>query len=219
MIKAVVFDMDGVLFDTERISTEIWKQLGKEMGVDNIDLAVYGCIGMNRTDIIQFFQEHYGQDFPAAEYLQRASLLCNDVIEQDGLPIMKGAEELLLFLQEKGFQIGLASSTRKDRVLAHLKQSGLTDFFSVVIGGDMVEHSKPEPDIYLEACRMLHVRPEDAIAIEDSPNGIRSAYAAGMRPLMVPDMIAPTPDIQALCWEECGSLSDVITLLKKSGNR
>lgn len=215
MIKAVVFDMDGVLFDTESISIKVWKQIGEEMGVENIDLAVYGCIGMNRADIIRFFHKHYGENFPAEEYLQNASKRCSEVIEREGLPIMKGAGELLDYLREKGYRIGLASSTRTGRVLEHLKESGLTEYFSVVIGGDMVEYSKPEPDIYLKACQELGVEPGEAIAIEDSPNGIKSSFAAGMRPVMVPDMIAPTPELEKLYWKCCDSLLDVIDVLEQ----
>lgn len=214
-IKAVVFDMDGVLFDTESISIKVWKQIGEEMGVENIDLAVYGCVGMNRADIVRFFYQHYGEDFPVEKYLQMASERCNRVIVQDGLPIMKGAQELLAHLKKENYLIGLASSTRKSRVLQHLQESGLTEYFSVVIGGDMVEYSKPEPDIYLKACQELGVEPEEAIAIEDSPNGIRSAHAAGMYTVMVPDMIAPTPEIEALYWRCCDNLLEVKELLQQ----
>lgn len=214
-IKAIVFDMDGVLFDTERISIGCWKQTGEEMQIENIDLAVYGCIGRNRTDIIAFFKEHYGEDFPVEEFLTRASLLTNEKIEKEGLPVMKGAKELLQYLKQHGYLIGLASSTRREKVREHLCSTGLTDYFRVIIGGDMVRHSKPMPDIYQKACSELNVKPEEAVAIEDSPNGIRSAHAAGLYPVMVPDMVAPTPEIEALLWKKCDSLSDVITVLEE----
>lgn len=215
MIKAIVFDMDGVLFDTERISIGCWKQTGEEMQMKNIDLAVYGCIGRNRTDIIAFFKEHYGEDFPVEEFLARATLRTNEKIEKEGLPVMKGAKELLQYLKQHGYLIGLASSTREEKVRAHLSSTGLTDYFRVIIGGDMVSHSKPMPDIYVKACSELQVKPEEAVAIEDSPNGIRSAHAAGLYPVMVPDMIAPTPEIEALLWKKCDSLFDVITVLEE----
>ena len=109
-----------------------------------------------------------------------------------------GVRELLDWLKENGWTVGLASSTRRSSVLNHLEQAGIRDYFSTVITGDMVEHSKPQPDIYLMACRELGADPTEAYAIEDSPNGIRSAHAAGMFPLMVPDMIAPDEEMRRL---------------------
>lgn len=103
---------------------------------------------------------------------------------------------------------------RTGKVLSHLRRADFTDFFQVVIGGDMVEHSKPLPDIYLKACELLGVKPENAIAIEDSPNGIRSAAAAGMLPVMVPDMVEPTPEIEELLYHKCDSLFAVRDFLE-----
>ena len=99
------------------------------------------------------------------------------------------------YLKAENYKIGLASSTRKFRVLENLEKSGFTNYFETIIGGDMIEHSKPNPDIYLLACKELGVNPAETFAIEDSPNGIRSAYNAGMKPIMVPDLLEPTEEI------------------------
>ena len=144
----------------------------------------------------------------------RPPALFQERVEKEGLPMMKGAGELLTWLQEKGVKIALASSTGQEKVLSHLRRADFTDFFQVVIGGDMVEHSKPLPDIYLKACELLGVKPENAIAIEDSPNGIRSAAAAGMLPVMVPDMVEPTPEIEELLYHKCDSLFAVRDFLE-----
>lgn len=117
---------------------------------------------------------------------------------ENGLPVKPGAPQILKWLKEAGYAIGLASSTRSSSVYRYLEQSGLKGYFSVVITGDMIEHSKPRPDIYLMACDRLGVQPEEAYAIEDSPNGIRSAHAAGMCPIMVPDMIEPDEEMKWL---------------------
>ena len=121
---------------------------------------------------------------------------------KNGIPVKPGVREILEWLKSAGYAVGLASSTKRESVLRHLKHTGLEDYFSVVVGGDMVEHSKPLPDIYLLACERLGVEPGETYAIEDSPNGIRSAHAAGMCPIMVPDIIAPD--------EEMGRLSYII---------
>lgn len=212
-ITAVVFDMDGVLFDTERICMEAWREIAAKWQIDDIEKAVLGCVGLNHTDTKAFFEREYGKDFNYEEYHAACSARFHEKIEQFGLPIKVGVMEILRFLKENGYKIGLASSTSKRGVLGHVNRAGITDFFEVIVGGDMVEHSKPKPDIYVLACQQLGVKPENAIAIEDSPNGIRSAYAAGLKPLMVPDMIAPTPEIEGLLWKKCDSLLEVKDLL------
>lgn len=213
-IEAVVFDMDGVLFDTERISIGCWKEIAEEYGLVYTDEVAVECIGRNRKDICAVLRGAYGGDFPAEEFLDRTGRRAQEKVERDGLPVMTGVKELLAFLKENGYRIGLASSTRKVRILDHLKRAGLTDYFEMIIGGDMVEHSKPEPDIYRKACELMGVQPEKAMALEDSPNGIRSAAAAGMKAVMIPDYVSPSPEIQAIYYKKCDTLLDVIGLLQ-----
>ena len=122
---------------------------------------------------------------------------------------------LLDWLKENGYQIGLASSTRGESVFSHLKQAGIGGFFETVVTGDMVEHSKPRPDIYLRACRELGAAPGETYAIEDSPNGIRSAHAAGMRPIMVPDMIPADEEMRALSFLIRKNLMEVLEYLRQ----
>ncbi len=194
-MKAVIFDMDGVLFDTERLCMEAWREIAAEKGIENIELAVQGCIGLNRTDTRRFFAEHYGVEFPYEQFREMTSERMKKKLG-NGVPLMPGVKELLQYLTEKKAQIGLASSTRREVVLSYLKKTGLEKYFQTVIGGDMIEHSKPLPDIYLLACGKLGAAPEESFAIEDSVNGIRSAYSAGMKAVMVPDMVPPTPEME-----------------------
>lgn len=194
-MKAVVFDMDGILFDTERLCMETWKELAAEKGIENIDTALVGCIGLNRTDTRLFLKDFYGNDFPYDELRQIISKRMQTKMEKE-IPMLPGVVELLDYLEKKQVKIGLASSSRSEIVKSHITRANLTDYFSVIIGGDMVEHSKPLPDIYLIACDKLGVEPKEAYAIEDSPNGIRSAYSAGMKAIMVPDMVEPTEEME-----------------------
>lgn len=218
-ITAVVFDMDGVLFDTERICMEAWREIAAEKKIENIEKAVLGCVGLNRTDTRAFFEREYGADFDYDEYHDACSARFHEKIARFGLPVKTGVMEILTFLKENGYKIGLASSTSRHGVLGHVNRAGIAEFFEVIVGGDMVEHSKPKPDIYLLACEQLGVKPENAIAIEDSPNGIRSAYAAGLKAVMVPDMIAPSPEIEALLYRKFDSLLGVRAMLAEQKMR
>lgn len=213
MQKAVVFDMDGVLFDTERLFMEAGTQLIKEKGIENAEEAVMGCIGLNMRDTKALFLKVCGEDFPFEEYHRKCGALVREKIEKEGLPLKKGVKELLSYLKEAGYKIALASSTSQSGVFKHLERAGLREYFAVVIGGDMIEHGKPEPDIYLRACEELGIKPDTAFAIEDSANGIRSAHGAGLHTIMVPDLIAPTPQLEALLYAKYDSLLDVRDML------
>ena len=214
-IKAVVFDMDGVLFDTEKLFLDTYKEVADEKGISYSEKAVLGCIGLNIKDTEALFKQEYGEDFPFGEYHAMCTERARSKIAEQGLPMKRGVSELLTYLKEEGYRIARASSTSRRGVLGHLDRAGITSFFEVIIGGDMIEHGKPEPDIYLRACEELGINPTDTLAIEDSPNGIRSAHAAGLRPIMVPDLIAPTPEIERLLYAKCKNLEDVKEMLVK----
>lgn len=213
-MKAVVFDMDGVLFDTERVCADSWIAVAEKWGLPGMEEVFPRCIGLNSNDSKRVVLNAYGEDFDYQSFREQASLWYWDYIEKNGMPVMRGAERILGWLKERGWIVGLASSTRRPSVLKNLELSGFSDYFSAVITGDMVEHSKPLPDIYLIACRELGVRPEETYAIEDSPNGIRSAHAAGMRALMVPDMLKPDEEMERLSYRIMENLDQVLEFLK-----
>lgn len=214
-MNTIVFDMDGVLFDTERLCEQSWLVTAKEAGLPGMEEIFPKCIGLNANDSRRIVMEAYGEGFDYEGFRSKASDWFWNYIEKNGLPVKPGVRELLAWLQKQGFRVGLASSTRRSTVLNHLEQAGIRDIFSVIVTGDMVEHSKPQPDIYLLACRELGTEPGEAYAVEDSPNGIRSAYAAGMTPLMVPDMIAPDEEMARLSRKIFGDLGEVLEFLKE----
>ena len=210
MTKAVVFDMDGVLFDTERLCQDSWIEVANRRGLPDMEIIFPKCIGRNANDSRQIVLEAYGADFDYEVFRREASDWFWKYLEENGLPVKEGVRELLNWLKEQGWRIGLASSTRRSSVISHLEQAGIKDFFEEIITGDMVEHSKPLPDIYLLACRKLMVDPAGTYAIEDSPNGIRSAYRAGMKPVMVPDLLSPDEEMEQLSTRIFSSLLDVL---------
>lgn len=209
MIKAIIFDMDGVLFDTEIMSSKAWYQLAEERKLGDITKLTDDCIGRNRADIILQFKKQFGEDFDAEEFLSTGRALMQSWIDQEGLPLMKGTKEILQFLKEKNYTVGVASSSSTRTILSHMELSGLRDYFQAIIGGDQVALSKPKPDIYLKACQAVNMPPEEVIAVEDSPNGIRAAHAAGMKAVMIPDLIQPDEEISALLYKKFDSLLEL----------
>lgn len=213
---AVVFDMDGVIFDSEKLVIACWKVIAKRYHIANIEEACRECFGMNREVTKQKMLCRYGADFPYDQYKQEMSNLYHERYGNGRLPMKPWVEELLDALRSSGKRIALASSTRECVVKQELEDAHILRFFDKIICGDMVKKSKPEPDIFLKACECLEVQPERAYAIEDSYNGIRSAYKAGMRPIMVPDLAEPTNEMHTIAEVIFPSLKEVEDYLLSS---
>ncbi len=214
--QAVVFDMDGVIFDSEAKVIECWQVVAEKYGIPDIEDACRHCLGLNRDATRDYMLGRYGQDFPYDEYKTEMSDLFHERYGDGKLPVKSGVRELLPWLKEHGIKIALASSTRRAIVEAELKAAGLYDYFDKVIGGDMVEKSKPAPDIFLKACNELCVEPCDAYAIEDSHNGVRSAQSAGLKCIMVPDLAPATDEMSELAEMVLPDLSAVMEHFAKN---
>ena len=212
--QAVVFDMDGVIFDTERLVIEFWKEVAKKHNIPNVEHTCIQCLRTNRVRTREIFLENYGADFPYDPYRAEVTELFNTHYKGVPLPTKPGVRELLSYLQEQDIKVGLASSTAQHLVRDEIGTAGLLPYFQTLVCGDMVEHSKPAPDIFLKACEILNADPTKSIAIEDSFNGIRSAHCAGMTPIMVPDQVQPTDEIRTLAFHVMPSLLDVLNWLK-----
>ena len=196
--EAVVFDMDGVIFDSEKLVLRAWKEVAKKYHIPDIETICMECLGLNQTASYEKFCEKYGKDFPYEEYKKETRALFFGPFYGEHLPIKPGTEELLTFLADNHKKIALASSTRRELVVKELTDAGLIDYFDTLVCGDMVTHSKPHPEIFVTACKNLGIPVEKSYAIEDSFNGIRAAYAGNLRPIMVPDMVKPTDEILSL---------------------
>ena len=207
-IKAIIFDMDGVILDSETICDKTWKITQDEMDVTTDKDYINMCRGTNHNDTLQILRNVFGADFDSEAFLKRATVLFKMYEETDGIPLMPYARQILEYLKPK-YRLALASSTSGGAVERQLTNAGVIDFFETRTTGEMVEHSKPDPEIYLMACRSLGLEPEECAAVEDSPNGIKSAASAGLKVIMVPDKIAPTPQIEALCWKICPTLKSL----------
>lgn len=204
--QGVVFDVDGVLFDSERLMHQVWKEVGAEMGWPQPGEDYLEFVGNGRSIIFEKMLTLYGPDFPKEAFLQRCSQRLQEQMEQNGVPLKPGVREFLDFLQSRQIPMALATSTAMVRTRPRMELAGLTGYFQAMITGDQIQNGKPHPDIYLTACKALGTDPKFTLAVEDSRNGILSASAAGMPVAMIPDMIPPTAELEALLWRRFSSL-------------
>lgn len=212
-VRAVIFDMDGVIFDSEKLVIECWNVVAETYGIENIEAACRECLGLNREAAKKKMIMRYGPDFPYDTYKQEMADLFHNRYSGGRLPLKPGVVELLTYLKNYQIKIALASSTRSQVVMAELRDAGILGYFDQVVCGDMVERSKPAPDIFLKACELLQVEPGQAYAVEDSYNGIRSAYNGGLQPIMVPDLAEPTEEMKELAVTILPTLLDVMEFL------
>lgn len=217
-IQAVVFDMDGLMFDSERYVQKSWDIAGERLGYGPLGHNIVNTLGTNLTNRKKYFLEHYGNDFPFDKFLDGYRDAYYELVE-DGVPAKKGLHEILKVLREKGLKIGVATSSSEEHAVSNLKREGIFDYFDSVITGNMIEYGKPEPDIYIEACRQLKVNPSKAIALEDAINGIRSAHGAGMNPVMIPDIVQDTSKVDDILFGKCESLLEFAEILQGSNIR
>lgn len=213
MIKAVIFDKDGTLHDTEKVYHRAWREAAAQMGVPRIMEFVAICTGTNFARTEELWQEFYGDAFEFRPFWALRNAIYDQMIETEGLPVKQGAYELLDYLKENGYKIGLATSTNAPRVQRHLMQSDMKKYFDAVVTGDTVQRGKPAPDIFLIAAERLGVDPAACMGVEDSFNGVRAVKAAGMYTVMVPDMIAPTQeilDISDACVQDLGHIIAIL---------
>lgn len=213
LYKAVVFDMDGVIFDSERAVMQCWKEVASRHNIPDIEKAILACTGTTMVRTREIMLNLYGADFPYDEYARESSAIFHSRYDGGRLPMKPGVKELLTFLKERGKKIALASSTRQQVVTDELRDAGIIEYFDRIICGDMVSRSKPAPDIFLKACEELNISPSDSYAIEDSYNGIRAAHAGGLHPIMVPDLLPADEEMQSLAEIVLPSLTSVMEYL------
>jgi HAD superfamily hydrolase (TIGR01509 family) len=209
MAESVVFDMDGVLFDSERLYTNAWLQTGIREGLSDVEELIKSIVGRNGSDIRALLLLRYGAGFPADSFIADVGTAYREITGASGPPMKPGARELLAWLHSRGIKIALATSSGKAGTAENLEGAGIAQYFGAVVTGDMITRGKPAPDIYLLACEKLGALPEASFAVEDSPNGVMSARAAGLKVLLVPDIIGITEEIGKLAYGRFDSLFEV----------
>lgn len=212
--RAVVFDMDGVLFDTEGVEYRAAGRIEREQNLPGVQAMILEALGMTQEKSVELFLKHFPSEeayraFEATLHRYYREAITPKVPEKPGL------HELLSYLEQKGLRVALATSSDLACVQRNFASSGIGRYFHFVVTGDRISHSKPHPEIYLSAAKALGVPPWQCVAVEDSFAGVRSAHGAGMRTVMVPDLLAPTEEILSLCCGQAPSLDQVIPLLEK----
>lgn len=193
--ECFIFDMDGLIFDTERIFMEQLAVAMAEKGYRLTREVYCRSLGMAGKALEELMKGVYGEQYPFREMGQRARNMVNTIADTVGLPLKPMIPELLDWLKEQKICCAVASSSASATVKKYLENAEIDEYFSCIIGGEMVEKSKPEPDIFLMACDQCGVRPEQAVVLEDSENGIRAAYAAGIPGICVPDLKEPSEEV------------------------
>ena len=205
------------MLDTERIALRVLAETALSLGYpwrDEIGLAM---VGLNSRDADAIVERHFGPQYPPGPLRDAFSRRYMMTIESEPVPVKPGLLELLDWLEEGGIPCAVATSTRRERALLKLDRAGVRKRFAVIIGGDEIAHGKPAPDIYIAAATGLGMAPQRCLALEDSAPGVRSALAAGMAVIMVPDMLPPSLDIVSLGHPILPTLNHVLRLLRDGG--
>ena len=217
MIKAVVFDMDGVIFDSEKLYRKHWMISAKEYGIDEdiMHTLLDKIAGATKERNERLMKSHFGEDFDYMAFRALTMDRMDQDIRENGVELKPGVMELFNYLKTHGYLIGLATSTMRERAEGNLKRAGILSYFDGIMYGGIVANGKPAPDIYEHACQLLSVKPYEAIGVEDSINGIKSSHAAGLYTIMVIDLIQPNDEVKDMADQIYDSLFELKELLKR----
>lgn len=215
-MDTMIFDMDGTLIDTEKYYNRCWVRAITEAGFEITPEEALDLRSLGRPFAPRYFREKFGEAFDYRKIRARRKELMEEMIAEEGISLKPGVRELLAVLREKGIRPMIATATDMERTQQYLGQLGIRDAFDRVISAVMVEKGKPAPDVYLYACRAAERKPQECIAVEDSPNGVRSAAAAGCRVIMVPDLSEPDEELSRLIERRADSLYSVCSWVKEN---
>lgn len=214
-IKAVLFDMDGVIFDTESVYLDAWTKVFNKHGYKLTKEVYMSVMGRGRQNVIKRFLSEYGQDLPIAEMYKEKDEIVAEAIEKGQVSIKVGAKEILNFLKERGYKLALATSAKRERAAKQLKMANLEEAFDAIVCGDEVINSKPDPEVFLKAAEKLSMHPNNCIVIEDSPAGVKSAYNAKMMCIHVEDLKKADEEMLNYCYKSFKNLLDIKEYLSK----
>lgn len=212
-ILAVLFDLDGTLTDTEKYYQIAWPKALRHFGYEVKEGLALEFRSLGRPFAPARFKEIYGEDFDYDKVRGYRKELIEEIIRENGIPLKSGAKEILTYLRRNGILTALVTANDYERASRYLKKIDLFDFFDKIICANMVEQGKPAPDIYAFACRELRLSPDETFAVEDSPNGVTSAYLAGCNVIMVPDLTEPDEELSKKLYRRVDNLMQIKDLI------
>lgn len=214
MVSGIIFDMDGILIDSERQSNEGWIWAAGQLGVDMPMWLIDSFKGAPAELCCKFFDDYYKGVIDYWEAKELRTQHVYKIRETEGIPVKKSVKDIFEYIRNNGLKCAVATSTRRESAEKTLHEIGVWDYLDAVVYGDEVEHGKPEPDIFLRAAKAIGVNPSEAVVVEDSINGIKAGYAADMRVVHIPDTIAIDDDIRKLTYMVCDDLNGLIDVVE-----
>ena len=214
--RAVIFDMDGLMIDTERLALKAWRLAGADFGFPISEDIFITMVGRNRWDSDRTLVEIFGSDFPVSAVRKKYRFYLDGWIDQGKMSVKSGLLDLLCFLDKISMPKAVATSTEYERAIHKLSLVNLLDYFPIVIAGDQIEKGKPAPDIFLAAALRLEVLPQHCLVLEDSDAGIQAAYDAGMTSIMIPDMKPPSERSRVFAHRVFGELGEFHDYFRES---
>lgn len=214
-IKAVLFDMDGLITDTEKLLSRFWCEAANEMGFPMTPQHVLGIRSLSARFAEPHLKKIFGEDFDYRKVRARRLELMNAYIAENGIEAKAGLFELLEFIKSHSLKCAVCTATDRERTARYLKSLGAHDYFDAFVCGDMIANGKPKPDTYIAGAAAVGLDPSECLALEDSPNGVTSAFAAGCKVVMVPDLSQPTDEDKSKVIAVCKTLADVRGVLSQ----
>ena len=214
MIDTIIFDMDGTLIDTEKYFRTCWPKALAAFGYEMSDEQALSMRSLGRPFAPVHLKEMFGESIDYTKVREKRKELVEECIKENGIQLKPGVIELLQWLKENHIRASIATATDMERTNRYLKMLGIHEYFDKLISATMVKEGKPSPDIYLYACEQLGRKPEECIAVEDSPNGVLSAYRAGCKVVMVPDQTAPEEELKSKLFACVETLTDIQGLVQ-----